>query len=448
MLSISEAEARAAALVERAGRAGADGADVLYYANASTSVQVRLGELEDVSRNEAESIALRLFVGRRSASVSSSDLSDDALSALVERAVAMAREAPEDPWAGLAPEERLMRGESPDVEGDDGADPSPIELKERSLAIEEAGRGVAGITNSEGAGVSAGRNVVALATSHGFCRGYSTTGYSSSASLIAGAGSEMQRDYAYHSVRHYAELEAPETIGRRAAQRAVARLRPVKVPSGTMPVVFDPRIGNSLLGHLTTAIGGPSITRRTSFLLDKEGELLFAANVTIRDDPHRRRGLRSKPFDGEGLPTRPSILVEAGRLTGLLLDSASARQLGREPTGHATRTSGGAPGVGVTNVYMEPGALTAEQLIGEVEHGVYVTHLIGQGINPVTGDYSRGASGFIIEKGKLGAAVAEITIAGNLLEMFAQLVPADDLSFRYIANVPTLRVDGMMVAGA
>jgi PmbA protein len=448
MLSISEAEARAAALVERAARVGADAADVLYYANASTSVQVRLGALEDVSRNEAETISLRLFVGSRSASVSSSDLSDDALAALVERGAAMAREAPEDPWAGLAPEERLMREAGPDIDGDDGADPSPLELKARSFVVEAAGREVAGITNSEGAGVSAGRNVVALATSHGFCRGYSTSGYSSSASLIAGAGSDMQRDYAYHSVRHYCELEDPETVGRRAAERAVARLRPAKLPSGTMPVLFDPRVGNSLLGHLTSAIGGPSITRRTSFLLDKEGEQLFADDVTIRDDPHRRRGLRSKPFDGEGLATRPSSLVEAGRLTGWLLDSASARQLGREPTGHATRSGGGAPGVGATNVYMEPGALTAEALIGEVERGVYVTQLIGQGVNPVTGDYSRGAAGFIIEKGKLGPAVAEITIAGNLLDMFANLVPASDLQFRYFSNVPTLRIDGMMVAGA
>jgi PmbA protein len=447
MLTIEEAEARAAALVERAARTGADAADAVYSANASTSVQVRLGELEDVARNEAESVSLRFFVGSRSASVSSSDLSDEALTALVERAAAMAREAPEDPWSGLAPQELLMTGTGPDLDSDDGGDPSPLELRERSRAIEAAGREVAGITNSEGAGVSAGRSLFALATSHGFCRGYSATGYSASASLIAGAGSEMQRDYAYHSVRHYSELDAPEALGRRAAERAVARLRPAKLPSGTMPVLFDPRVGNSLLGHLITAIGGPSITRRTSFLLEKEGEQLFGEEVTVRDDPHRPRGLRSKPFDGEGLPTRSVNLVEAGRLTGWLLESASARQLGRAPTGHAIRSSG-APSVGVTNVHMAPGRLTAEQLIGEVEHGVYVTQLIGQGVNPVTGDYSRGASGFIIEQGRLGPAVEEITIAGNLLDMFARLVPANDLDFRYTANVPTLRIDGMMVAGA
>lgn len=447
MLSIQEAEARAAALVERAAKAGADAADAVYSANASTTVQVRLGELEDVSRSEAESVSLRLFVGSRSASVSSSDLSDEALTALVERAAAMAREAPEDPWSGLAPEEMLMRETGPDVDGDDGEDPSPLALRELSLAIEDAGRRVAGITNSEGAGVSAGRSLFALATSHGFNRGYSSTGYSSSASLIAGEGSEMQRDYAFHSVRHFAQLDDPETLGRRAGERTVARLHPTRLASGTMPVLFDPRIGNSLLGHLMTAIAGPSITRGTSFLLDKEGERLFAEDVTISDDPHRPRGLRSKPFDGEGLPTRPVNLIDAGRLTGWLLDSASARQLGRAPTAHASRSSG-APSVGPTNVHMAPGRATAEALIGDVERGIYVTQLIGQGVNPVTGDYSRGASGFIIEKGRLGAPVGEITIAGNLLDMFARLVPADDLEFRYATNVPTLRIDGMTVAGA
>ena len=448
MLSISEAEARAAALVERAARAGADAADALYYADASTSVQVRLGELEDVSRAEGEAISLRFFRGRRSASVTSSDLSDEALTALVERAAAMALEAPEDPWSGLAPEDRLLREEGADVEGDDGGDPAPVELKALALAIEGAGRSVAGITNSEGAGASAGRTVTALATSHGFCRGYSTSGYSASVSLIAGSGAEMQRDYAHHSVRHHSDLDDPDTLGRLAAERTVARLRPARLPSGTMPVVFDPRAGDTLISHLTAAIGGPAITRRTSFLLEKLGEAVFADGVSIRDDPHRRRGLRSKPFDGEGVATRPSNLVEEGRLTGWLLDSASARQLGLAPTGHAARGSAGAPGVGASNVHIEPGPLTPGQLIGEVEHGLYVTQLIGQGINPVTGDYSRGASGFIIEQGRLGPPVEEITIAGNLLDMFGALTAADDLEHRRALNVPTLRVEGMTVAGA
>jgi PmbA protein len=448
MLSASEAEARAASLIEMAKKAGADAADALYVGDASTGIQVRLGALEDVERSEGEEIGLRFFIGQRSASVSSSDLSSDALTALVERAAAMAREAPEDPYSGLAPEHLLLRDGGPDVEGDDGADPAPTELKQRALAIEDAARAVPGVTNSEGAGVSAGRSVTALATSAGFCRGYNTSGYSGSASVIAGSGSAMQRDYASHSVRHYAELDAPEAIGRLAAERAVARLNPARLSSGTMPVVFDPRVGSSLVGHLISAITGSAITRKTSFLLGKEGEAIFGPGITIRDDPHRRRGLRSKPFDGEGLATKASDLIADGRLTGWLLDSASARQLGLEPTGHASRGVGGAPGAGATNVDMLPGKVGKAELMADIKQGLYVTELIGQGVNPVTGDYSRGASGFIIENGEIRAAVAEITIAGNLLDMFRMLVPADDLEHRRAINVPTLRIDGMTVAGA
>jgi PmbA protein len=290
--------------------------------------------------------------------------------------------------------------------------------------------------------------VIALATSHGFCRGYATSGYGGSASVIAGAGSGMQRDYAHHSVRHYEDLDPPEALGRRAGERAVARLDPAKLASGRMPVVFDPRTGNSLIGHLLAAITGGAVTRRTSFLLDREGEAVFQAGIDIVDDPHRPRGVRSKPFDGEGLPTRPTQIVAEGRLTGWLLDSASARQLGREPTGHASRGIGGSPGAGATNVHIAPGRLSRAALIGDIDRGVYVTELIGQGVNPVTGDYSRGASGFIIDRGQIGLPVAEITIAGNLKDMFLNLVPADDLEFRRAVNVPTLRVEGMTVAGA
>jgi PmbA protein len=448
MLNLSDAEQKAAALIERARRAGADAADVLYFGQASTGVEVRLGALEDVSRSEGEEIGLRFFLGHRSASVSSSDLADDALFSLVERAAAMAAEAPEDPFSGLAPESLLMTGAGAEMDGDDGGDPSPAELKARALATEEAARAVAGVTNSEGASVSAGRAVVALATSHGFCRGYTASSYGGSASVIAGSGSAMQRDYAHHSVRHYADLDGPEAIGREAGERAVARRNPVKLASGAYPIVFDPRIGSSLLGHFLGAIAGPAITRRTSFLLECEGKPVFGPAITIRDDPHRPRGLRSKPFDGEGLATRPSDLVAGGILTGWLLDSASARQLGRAPTGHAARGPGGAPGAGATNVHMAPGTVSKADLIGGIRRGLYVTELIGQGVNPVTGDYSRGAAGFMIEDGRIGPAVAEITIAGNLIDMFANLFPADDLEHRRAVDVPTLLVEGMMVAGA
>jgi PmbA protein len=448
MLTVSDAEARAAALIDAARRAGADAADVIYIGDSSTGVHVRLGALEDVERSEGEEIGLRFFVGSRSASVSSSDLSAEALSALVERAAAMAREAPEDPYAGLAPEDRLMREDGPEVDGDDGRDPLPTELKERALATEDAARAFPGITNSEGASVSAGRSVIALATSHGFCRGYTTSGYSGTASVLAGSGGDMQRDFASHSARHYQDLDAPEAIGRLAAERTLARMNPGKVQSGTMPVVFDPRVGGSLVGHLIGAITGSAIARKTSFLLSREDEAIFPEGITIREDPHKRRGLRSKPFDGEGVATRARDLVAGGRVTGWLLDSASARQLGLEPTGHASRGVGGPPGASATNVDLLPGAVSPEELIANIKRGLYVVELIGQGVNQVTGDYSRGASGFIIEDGRIAGAVAEITIAGNLIDMFRTLVAANDLEQRRATNVPTLRVEGMTVAGA
>ncbi len=448
MLSLSEAETRSAELVAAARKAGADAADAIYVCNASTQISVRLGMLEDVERSEGEEIGLRLFVGSRSASVSSSDLSSDALARLVERAVAMAREAPEDPYSGLAPEDRLLRGPAVDIDGDDGADPAPAVLRERALAAEDSARAVAGVTNSEGAGASASRSLIALATSTGFARGYSSSGYGCSASVIAGEGGGMQRDYAYHSTRHLEDLEDGGAIGTRAGERAVRRLNPGKLSSGALPVVYDPRVGSGLLGHLAGAITGSAVARRTSFLLDRLGEQVFARGLVIRDDPHRPRGLRSKPFDGEGLPTAARNIIEDGVLTGWIMDSASARQLGLEPTGHATRGVGGPPGSGLTNLYLEPGALSPEALIADIKLGVYVTELIGQGVNGVTGDYSRGASGYVIRDGQLCEPVAEITVAGNLKDMFRELTPASDLVFRRAVDVPTIRIEGMTVAGA
>jgi len=448
MLSLSEAEVRTADLVAAARKAGADAADALYICNASTQISVRLGALEDVERSEGEEIGLRLFVGQRSASVSSSDLSPEALAALVERAAAMAREAPEDPYAGLALEHLLLRGEPVDVDGDDLADPAPAELRQRAATAEDAARAVAGVTNSEGAGASASRTTIALATSTGFARGYSTSGYGCSASVIAGEGSAMQRDYAYHSTRHLSELEDAAAIGRRAGERAIRRLNPGKLASGAMPVVYDPRVGSGLLGHLAGAITGAAVARRTSFLLDQLGQKVFAEGIVVRDDPHRPRGLRSKPFDGEGLPTSARDIIADGVLTGWIMDSASARQLGLEPTGHATRGVGGPPGAGVTNLYLEAGRLSPEALIADIKLGLYVTELIGQGVNGVTGDYSRGASGFVIRDGQICEPVAEITVAGNLKDMFRELTPASDLVFRRAIDAPTLRIEGMTVAGA
>jgi len=448
MLTVDAALTRLTHALAAAKAAGADAADAVYVGDASTQVSVRLGALEDIGRSEGEDIGLRVFVGDRSASVSTSDLSMAALAAVVERAVAMAREAPEDAYAGLAPADRLLRDMPRDLDLDDGGDPSAETLKALALQAEDAARGVEAVTNSEGGSASGGRAVMALATSGGFAGGYRGTSYGVSASVLAGSGGDMQRDYAYHSVRYFADLEAAETIGTRAGTRAVARLNPIKLPSGPLPVVFDTRVSASLIGHLIGGITGASIARGTSFLIDALDTAVFGTDIDVLDEPHRIRGLRSRPFDGEGLPTAPRKLIDAGVLTGWLMDSASARQLGLQPTGHASRGLAGPPGAGPTNVHMAPGSISRAALLKDIKRGFLVTELIGMGVNGLTGDYSRGASGFLIEDGELGPAVAEVTIAGNLRDMFRALTAADDLTFRQATNAPTLRIDGMTLAGA
>ena len=447
MLTPSQAQDRAAALIDHARRAGADAADAIYAGQSSEAVQVRLGALEDVERSESEHLDLRVFVGHRSASIGTSDLSDDALIELAARSVAMARLAPEDRFAGLAPQDRLLNGPVPDLDLTDAAELGPHALRELAMAAEDAARAVPGVTNSEGGSAAAGARSVALVTSHGFAGAYGGTSRQVSATVIVGEGSGMQRDYAWRSAHHLADLPDPEDIGRQAGARAIARLNPGRVKGGVMPVVFDPRVGGSLIGHLTGAISGSAIARRASFLLDKYGEQIFAPGTTIVDDPRRRRALGARPFDGEGLPTARRELVSDGRLTGWLMDSASARQLGLEPSGHAARGSGGAPGAGASVLHLEPGTVTVAELIADIADGVLVTELIGSGVNPVTGDYSRGASGLRIVNGEVAGPVAEFTVAGNLIDMFAALRAANDLEWHRSVNVPTIRIDGMTVAG-
>lgn len=448
MLEPAAARDKAASLVEFARRKGADAADAAYVGERSQGVSVRLGALEDVHRSEGEEIGLRVFIGQRNATISASDLSSDAMTILVDRALAMAAEAPEDRFAGLAPEELLFRGDPADLDLDDGGDPDPAELKERALAAEDAARGVEGVTNSNGASASASASIFAFATSHGFSGATKATGYSSSASVVAGEGGTMQRDHAWHSARHLADLEAPEDIGARAAQRAVTRVNPVSIKPGVMPVLFDPRVATTLLGHFVAAISGSAIARQASFLLDALGTQLFASGITIHDDPFRKRGLRSRAFDGEGLPVEATDLVKDGVLTSWLAESASARQLGIEPTGHAVRGVSGAPMAGPSNLHFAAGTRSREEMIAGIHEGIFVTELIGQGVNGVTGDYSRGAAGFLITNGEIGPAVAEITIASNLKQMFATLEPATDLRFRRGVDSPTLLVPEMTVASA
>jgi PmbA protein len=448
MLKPHEALDRAQNLVSQAIKAGADAADAVYVCDASTEVQVRLGALEDVARSEGEDIGLRVFVGQRSATISSSNMNPAILAGLVTRAIDMAKEAPEDQYAGLAPQDRLLTGALPDLDADDGKDPDPAELRAAALECEDAARAVPGVTNSEGSGASASRSIFALATSHGFAGVKSGSGYGISASVLAGDGDAKERDYDWRTARHYSDLDSPAAIGKRAGERAVKRVNPDTVKSGQMPIIFDPRIGSSLVGHLLGAISGSAIARKTSFLLDANGTQLFDSSISIIDDPHRKRGLASKAFDGEGLPTARRSIIDRGVLTGWLMESASARQLGLEPTGHASRGVSGAPGVSASNLHLEGGTVTPAELMADIKHGIYVHELAGQGVNPVTGDYSRGAAGFLIVDGEIAGPVSEFTIAGNLKDMFAAMIAANDLEFIRSNNVPTLRIDGMMVAGA
>ena len=447
MLSAADALDRTTDLIARAVRGGASDADAVYGGSASRSVSVRLGVLEDVGSAEGAEIGLRVFIGSRSATASTSDFSGEALDALVERTVAMARLAPGDRFAGLAPKDMLARGPFATFDTNDGQDVSPEALKSRALAAEDAALAVAGVTNSQGGSASVGHGVSAIATSVGFAGATTGSSHSVSASVLAGEGDAMQRDYAYHSVRHLSDLDDAAVIGREAGTRAVGRMNPVRLKSGPMTVMFDPRVGPSLLGALMGAISGSSIARKTSFLLDALGTQIFDSNVSIIDDPWLPRGFRSKAFDGEGLPTKPTTIIDKGVLTGWIAESASARQIGIAPTGHAARGISGAPGASATNLRMEAGSVTPAALMADIADGFYVTELIGMGVNGLTGDYSRGASGFRIVNGELAGAVSEVTIAGNLKDMFLRVTPANDLTLRYTTNTPTLRIDGMTLAG-
>ena len=448
MQSPENARRIAESLVERGVAAGATAADALYAGDRSSSVEVRLGDIDSVSRSEGEQIGLRLFVGQRSATVASSDLSDEALGVLVERCLAMAKEAPEDSFAGLAPNELLQRGEVPDLDAEDRQEPDPTELRARALETEQSALAVEGVTNSSGAGASASASTIALATSGGFSGAYRTTGHGCSAAVIAGEGATMQRDHAWHSAHHLEDLESAAEIGRKAGERAVARINPKRPKPGKYPVLFDSRVSSTLLSHFAGAISGSAIARKTSFLLEKLEEAVFADGVTIVDDPLRLRGLRSRPFDGEGVRVSRQELVAGGVLKSWIAESASARQLGIEPTGHAARGVGGSPGASPSNLYLDAGTRSREQLLAAFPEAVLIIELIGQGVNPVTGDYSRGAVGFMVRGGEIAEPVAEITIASNLIDMFATLEPGSDLEFRRGVDAPTVLIPEMTVGAA
>jgi len=432
-------------LVAAAGRAGADAADALAVRSVSLAVEVREGAVEESERSEGDDVGLRAFVGRRQAVVSTNDVNAD-VAELAQRAVAMAKAAPEDPFAGLADPARLAR-DVPDLDLLDPDLPTVALLEERAQRAEHAGLAVKGVTKSGGASASAGIGGMVLVTSHGFRGAYLSSGQSVSMTAIAGEGTAMERDYDYSSTLHGADLDPPEKVGRTAGERTVERLNPRKVKSKRVPVVFDRRIAGSLVSHLASAINGAAVARKTSFLKDRLGQRLFRPGIQVLDDPLRRRGLRSRPFDAEGVATRRLAVVEDGVLASWILDSATARELGFASTGHAQRGVSSTPAPGPSNLHLATGSDTPEALMADIAEGFYVTDLIGVGVNQVTGDYSRGASGFWIENGKRSYPVSEVTIAGNLIEMFQTLLPANDLEFRFGTNAPSVRVEGLTVAG-
>ncbi|MBO1073557.1 TldD/PmbA family protein [Roseomonas marmotae] len=433
------------ALVAAARAAGADAADAILAAGTSLSVSRRLGATEHLERAEGFDLGLRVFIGQRQAIVSSTDPDPAGFAQLAERAVVMARAVPEDRFSGL-PEAVPLPPR--DLDLDDPAEPSAQDLLARAAEAEEAALATAGVTNSNGADAGFHRTRIAILGSNGFAGEYARSSHSISVSAVAGQGTAMERDYDHSVAVHLADLEDAASLGRSAGARAVRRLNPTRPASRRLSVVYDPRVAGSLLGYLAGALNGASVARGTSFLRDSMGKQVLAPGLTLRDDPLRRRGLRSRPFDGEGMPGEPRALIEDGVLRSWVLDWRSARQLGLTSTGHASRGISGPPSPSTTNLWLEPGKVSPAALMSDLDEALYVTEMMGSSVNAVTGDYSRGASGFMIRKGELAEPVSGITIAGNLKEMYLHMAAADDLRFRRGTDAPTLRVDGMTLAGA
>ena len=436
-------------LLEKAKAAGADAADVLAVKGNSVSIDVRNGALEQAERSEATDIGLRVFVGQRVANVSSSDVRAESLDIIAERAVAMAREAPEDPYVGLAdPEQVATDLDAGSLEMyDPSPEPAPGTLEDDARRTEAAALSVEGITQVSAASAAYGAQEVYLAATNGFSGGYQRTSRSTSCVAIAGTGTEMERDYDGDQRIFQSDLRSPEEIGRTAAERTLERMSPRKPKTGAYPVLFDERISSSLIGHLLSAINGVSIARRSSWALELLGKQVLPDGVSLTEQPHRPRVSGSRPFDAEGLATKTRNIVENGVLTGWTLDLATARKLGLEPSANAARSTSGGPSPSGWNVSLTHGDKARDALIAEMGTGLVVTSMIGSTINPNTGDYSRGAAGFWVENGSVAYPVSGVTIAGNLLDMLKSIRPANDARTYLSRVVPSLLVEGLTLAG-
>ena len=433
-------------LVARARKLGATDADAMAVEQSNVSVSIREGAVEDLERSEATGVGLRVFAGKSSAIISGSVLTSESLQKLAERALAMAKAAPPDEFCGLADPSQLAKGDI-DLDLVSETEPSVDQLKAMAIEAEQHALAVKNVSKSIGSGASATNYFVALASSNGFSRSYRRTGYGLSASVISGEGLTMERDYDGTSANHFSDLESPEKIGRTAGERVVAKINPQKLTSRSATVIFDRRVASSLLGHLAGAINGSSIARGVSFLKDDLEKQIFKSNINIIDDPLRMRGPASRSFDGEGLAVQRRALIDKGVLTGWVLDLRSARQLGMTPTGQGSRGMASQPSPSTSNVHLEPGEQSPAEMMKAVGSGLLITEFIGASINSSTGDYSRGASGFWFENGEIAYPVSEITVAGNLKDMFMSLVPANDLIFRGATNAPSCLIEGMTIAG-
>jgi PmbA protein len=434
-------------VIDAARKAGADAAEAVLANRQSLSVGVRLGELEEVEREEARDLGLRVFIGQQQATVSASDISASARAKLIERAVAMARLAPEDKFAGLAPKDRLAKGPFPDLDLFDPTEPAADTLEAQAREAEAAARSIEGVTNSDGGSASWSATSWLFATSDGFLGRHQASGFGLSASAIAGEGSGMERGGEGRSTRWRADLPTPESIGLEAGRRAVGRLGARKIASTSAPVIFENRLAMALVSPLIGAISGPSIARGTSFLKDKLGQAVFGEHITLAEEPHRVRGLGSSPFDDEGVANQARDLIEKGVLTTWLLNSSSARQLGLETTGHASRGLAGPPGVAPTNLTMRAGTRDLAGLMSDAKTGLLVTSMFGPSLNGNTGDWSVGVSGVWFENGEAAYPVTEITVAGNLIDIYKRLVVGSDLEIRGASNSPSILIDDLAIAG-
>jgi len=438
-----------ARLLDAAKKAGAEAADALAVSGASLTIDVRQGKLEQAERAEGTEIGLRVLMGGRQACVSASDISDRTIAALAERAVAMAREAPEDPTAGLADPSQIARDwnlASLDL-ADAAPEPDAAALEADCRALEAAALARPGITQVEAsAGYSA--RAMHLAASNGFSGGYARTSRSLSAVAFTGTGTQMERDWSGESRTYQSDLPPAEGIGALAADRALSRAGAVKPVTGTYPVLFDERVASSLIGHLLSAINGTSIARGSSWLRDALGQQVLPTGLSVIEDPHRPRISSSRPFDGEGLPTQRRAIVEDGILTGWVLDLATARKLGMQSTANAARGTSHPPSPTTSNIDLTQSTRTREDLIRDMGTGLLVTSMIGSTINPTTGDYSRGAAGFWVQNGQISHPVNECTIAGNLRDMLLRLIPANDARAHLSTRVPSCLIDGLTLAGA